>query len=153
MRTVVAISIIVSLTVFAACSNRRQNDGKQIQLGEFRVANDKWIQRVSGHIIPYDKPVHLIVFIFFGIPAGVLLARNKSRAFLLYTIVLALGGLLWEIKDAYVYWETAPYISLGPLNINVGGDGFSWKDYVANAAGYVIGLLLPITLYSINTKR
>ena len=125
MRALVTISIIVSLTIFTNCSDSGHNEGKRIRFGDFRVANDKWIQRVSGHIIPYDKPVHLIVFVFFGIPAGIMLARKKPRTFWIYTIVLGLGGLLWEIKDAYVYWETAPYISLGPLCINVGGDGFS----------------------------
>lgn len=146
--------VILFLTFFiAAYSAPGQNDGKRVEIGDFRIANDKWIQRVSGHIIPYDKPVHLVVFLGFGLVAGGLLAAKKRRAFWIYTALMFLGGMLWEVKDAYVYWEIAPYISLGPLCINVGGDGFSWKDLAANAAGYLAGILPPVLIHKLAKKR
>jgi uncharacterized protein YfiM (DUF2279 family) len=42
-------------------------------------------------------------------------------------------GLLWEIKDAIVPYEKHGWW---------GGEGFSWKDLVANVIGIGLGLAL-----------
>ena len=146
---------LINLILISICiiSSPGRISEARLETGDFRVANDKWIQRVSGHIIPYDKPVHLLVYMGFGLAAGGLLAKRKRRAFWIYTALMFLAGLLWEVKDAYVYWETAPYVSLGPLCINVGGDGFSWKDLVANTVGYLAGILPPVLIHRLTEKR
>ena len=89
---------------------------------QFRVANweqDRWIRS--------DKLVH---------SGGSFVATEFARHLLspkASVPVMLAAGLLWEIKDGYV-----PYEKYGFW----GGEGFSTKDLIADAAGIGLNALL-----------
>lgn len=100
---------------------------------QFTFAKDRWDSK-DGLLIPYDKVEHflsyftLTVFLsFFATPAAVFVA-------------LLVAGVVWEIKDAIVSYRRNPFW---------GGDGFSWKDLLANLAGMLFGaILIPDFLFA-----
>jgi uncharacterized protein YfiM (DUF2279 family) len=88
-----------------------------------KIASDKWGP------FAYDKVQHFSAC-GLGVVAMRLMGATKTEALF---VVMAVG-LVKEIKDALVPWE-----SYGRW----GGDGFSFKDYLANAAGaLIIGYLI-----------
>ena len=86
----------------------------------WRWADDRWSSR-GGAFIPYDKVEHFLAH-FFGLLGLVWLGADKLESM----YFLSVAGLLWEVKDGLLPWETA-----GAL----GGDGFSWRDLCANLLG------------------
>ena len=47
-------------------------------------------------------------------------------------IIVLLAGLAWEIKDGLMDYHVYGWF---------GGDGFSWRDLVADAVGIIIALI------------
>jgi len=83
--------------------------------------------RVDSTCEEYDKLIHLrsafggtLALLALGVPP-------------LWAGLLALtAGVLWEVKDALTPYEEHGY---------AGGDGFSWWDLLADAAGIGLALL------------
>ena len=96
---------------------------------KWRWAKDSWFSK-GGLIIRFDKIEHAVLFfIGFWVLLIIGIPINWSLVFL-----LALG-ILWEIKDALV-----PFEKYGKL----GGDGFSWRDIMADIVGLAIALILKM---------
>jgi len=97
----------------------------------FRFAKDRWTSRektFTDHgILSYDKVQHFVGGALLSVFVGPLLA-----------VVFA---FLWEVKDGLVAWEDG-YITRWPIRYNWGGDGFSWKDFVASIGGVIIASVL-----------
>lgn len=93
----------------------------------FRWAMDSWDSR-GGLVIKYDKLEHALAY-FVGSAILLWLGLSPDEVF----FFLFSAGIIWEIKDAYI-----PYEVYGKL----GGDGFSWRDIVANLVGIFFGFLV-----------
>jgi len=92
-------------------------------------ATDTWTSQ-DGRFIVYDKMEHAIrgaitflLALGFGLPAP-----------LLCTVLFA---LLWEVKDGYMDWQRWGFW---------GGDGFSWRDVVADFLGGLITAVVIVRL-------
>ena len=92
----------------------------------WRWARDGWttrqgLLRFSGG---YDKIEHAL---FFGAMYAVLrlVGMNTAGAWLWSSF----AALLNEVKDALMPWERFGWI---------GGDGFSWRDFVASVGGILL---------------
>jgi len=81
---------------------------------------DRWYS-TSGFIIKYDKVEHAM---FFG---GITLLSDNG-----WKYALALG-LANEVKDALLPYEKYGWI---------GGEGFSYKDMLANCGGVLVGYVV-----------
>lgn len=89
-------------------------------------SDDKWLSR-QGTIIPYDKSEHAVVSAILALIATFFMP-------LLFACLLAVvAGYLWEVKDGYLHWEVYGWW---------GGEGFSWKDLIADSIGIAAGILL-----------
>jgi VanZ family protein len=93
---------------------------------QWRWAHDRWLSK-GGTILPYDKLEHFLIYFLAGF-----LLSFKFAAEIVIILLFAIG-LLWEIKDALM-----PYEKYGWW----GGEGFSWKDLIANIIGIALGLAL-----------
>ena len=85
-------------------------------------SRDRWLSR-NGTILPYDKAEHLVVsaiLAYFAIQFMPLLAGCLLVLFI---------GSLWELKDGYMPYEIYGWY---------GGEGFSWKDLIADFVGILI---------------
>ncbi|MDQ7052701.1 MAG: hypothetical protein Q9P14_07365 [candidate division KSB1 bacterium] len=91
---------------------------------QWRWARDSWLSR-GGLILTYDKLEHFLTYLSLT-SIGTLLQFDKTIP------ALILIGILWEIKDALLPYEKAGFW---------GGDGFSWKDLLANFAGIALGFI------------
>jgi hypothetical protein len=102
-------------------------------ISQWRWAKDRWLS-TGGTILKYDTLEHFLVYC--------LGAFLFSFRFSMEAVILSLWGigLLWEVKDA-----VTPHEKYGWW----GGEGFSWKDKMANMIGIAIGLALhsAITRY------
>ena len=106
---------------------------KEINM-KFRMAKDSWTSKetsmipkfLRGHFTDSDKVQHalggLVLALILGIWTSPIIAGALS----------ALFWKLWEVKDAYVPWETVGFW---------GGDGFSWRDMLASWGGALAGAL------------
>ena len=92
---------------------------------QWRWARDSWLSR-GGLVLTYDKLEHFLTYL--GLTFIGFWLRIDSTIPILLMI-----GILWEIKDALL-----PYEKVGFW----GGDGFSWKDLMANIAGIAVGYVL-----------
>lgn len=88
--------------------------------GTFTVADDDWW---TG-----DKLAHAVGFYWLSVECQGLFNNRYIGA-----LAGLAGGVLWEIKDAYISWA-----DFGP----VGGDGLSYKDTVADLFGCLYSLHL-----------
>ena len=93
-----------------------------------RIARDKWTSR-DGNFIKLDKIEHLI--------------GGFAMALLWGPIESVLFWLAWEIKDAFVPYEK----KFNVLGYNLGGDGFSMKDWLASVAGSVVATVVMILFF------
>ncbi len=84
--------------------------------------DDHWLSK-QGTIIPYDKAEHalgsaiLAYFATFFMPL------------LFACLLIMVAGYLWEVKDGYMHYEVYGWF---------GGEGFSWKDLIADFVGILI---------------
>ena len=92
---------------------------------KFRLAQDRFATR-AGFIIPYDKLEHLLCWFLLCV-SFLLAGLPRSLA----AGVALVAGILWELKDAVMPWERYGFW---------GGDGFSWRDLVADAAGIALAV-------------
>ena len=116
---------------------------------KWRTAKDSWDSRMAGHgIFRSDKFTHCILFTFLTFLTVSIfdILYLPENFYFSVSIVLFLLGILWEIKDAFYKWETAKIIRIGMWDINLGGDGFSWRDIIANSVGIILGLGFYIIL-------
>ncbi len=90
---------------------------------QWRWAKDNWLSK-GGVILVYDKAEHFLTYCLLTV-AGLLLKLDHTG------FILLILGVLWEIKDALLPYERAGFW---------GGDGFSWKDLVANGLGIGFGI-------------
>lgn len=58
-------------------------------------------------------------------------------------------GFLWEIKDGFVPDKDPNYIRIGKWVYCFGGDGFSWKDLLADWIGIQIGMFITSFLFQV----
>ncbi|HEA19674.1 hypothetical protein LCGC14_2100560 [marine sediment metagenome] len=84
--------------------------------------DDKWLSR-QGSILPWDKAEHAIVSAILAYFATLLLPLLAGCLLVLFI------GSLWELKDSIMPWEKYGFW---------GGDGFSWKDLIADFVGILI---------------
>ncbi len=84
--------------------------------------DDKWLSP-HGAILHYDKMEHLLA------SAALAYVGTFFIPLLMACIVALLIGFLWEYKDGLM-----PYEKYGWF----GGEGFSWKDLIADFVGIVI---------------
>jgi len=85
-------------------------------------SDDKWLS-IQGSILYYDKIEHALT------SAILAYFTTLYMPLLLACLVVLFVGILWEIKDGYMYWEEYGWF---------GGEGFSWKDLIADFVGIVI---------------
>jgi uncharacterized protein YfiM (DUF2279 family) len=93
---------------------------------QFRMLDweqDKW-NSTNGHFSKYDKVEHCIGSAGLTFSLIHLIGEKKGVNYSL------LAGFLWEVKDGFVSWE-----KYGEL----GGEGFSSKDFLADILGVFIG--------------
>ena len=89
-------------------------------------SRDRWLSK-NGTILPYDKAEHaaasaiLAYFATFYMPP----------AFACLAVLFV--GSLWELKDSIMPYEKYGWI---------GGEGFSWKDLIADSVGITIVFVL-----------
>ncbi len=81
--------------------------------------DDKWFS-TQGAILRYDKPEHAVVSAILAYIATFLMPL------LIACIVILLIGFIWEYKDGLMDWEKYGWW---------GGEGFSWKDLIADFVG------------------
>jgi VanZ family protein len=82
----------------------------------------------QGMIIRYDKLEHLLGC--FGLTfILIIFSMFTEMSILIPGIVTFIAGLLWEVKDGYLDWEKYN---------RWGGEGFSWKDLIANLVGILL---------------
>ncbi len=93
----------------------------------FRWAHDSWLSR-GGLVVKYDKLEHALAY-FVGSVFLLWLGLPYDEVF----FFLFLAGVMWEIKDAHIPFETYG---------KFGGDGFSWRDIIANLTGIFAGFLV-----------
>lgn len=84
-------------------------------------SKDRWLSR-DGSILPWDKIEHLILGMMLIVLIQ-LFAHGTWWTDLCLFSVFAVG---WEIRDGLMSHKTG---------------GFSWKDLVADYAGYALGIL------------
>lgn len=82
-------------------------------------SSDRWLSR-NGTILPYDKAEHALVSAALTLIATILMPLAFACLLVLFI------GALWEQKDAVM-----PYEKYGWF----GGEGFSWKDLIADFVG------------------
>ena len=93
---------------------------------KFRWAKDSWRTK-QGLIIKFDKIEHFLSwFVIYAV-------ANAFLSGLYAAIIAMLTGFLWEVKDAFVPWETYGFW---------GGDGFSWRDFAADILGIIFAIFL-----------
>ena len=93
-------------------------------------SNDKWLSK-NGTILPYDKLEHLLL----GALGMFICIYWISFSLLTSLIIMEILGIGWEIKDGLV-----PYDDKGNI------EGFSWKDLIADNAGFILGYILTFIL-------
>lgn len=99
----------------------------------FTFAKDRWDSK-DGLLIPYDKVEHFLSY--FALTIFLSFFAGPPAVF----VALLVAGVVWEVKDAIVSYRRNPFW---------GGDGFSWKDLLANFAGMLLGaLLMPDFLFA-----
>ena len=92
-----------------------------------QIISEPWLSR-DGAIIQYDKAEHgALFFVGQSILTGMHVSKKHSVPLLLFS------GALWEAKDAILRYE-----KYGAF----GGNGFSWKDLVADGVGISLSLAL-----------
>lgn len=96
-------------------------------------SDDKWLSK-NGTILPYDKLEHF----FLGALGLLIFIYLLSLSLIVSLVILESLGIAWEIKDGLI-----PYDKEGNV------EGFSWKDLIADNAGFLIGYLFT-KLFSIN---
>ncbi len=106
-----------------------------------RFAKDKWLSRehtfARKGIFAFDKFQH-----FFGSFLLSLLLFAILRDFSSFIITLGIG-ILWEIKDGILKWENEKnVINIFGWKYNIGGDGISWKDIIADGIGIICSFIL-----------
>ncbi|KPJ96627.1 MAG: hypothetical protein AMJ53_00070 [Gammaproteobacteria bacterium SG8_11] len=89
--------------------------------------DDKWLSK-NGSIIQYDKLEHLLLAAFGSI-LGIFIFNFPILPVIL---VLEILGILWEIKDGVVPYDKEKGLI----------EGFSWKDFIADNAGILLGLIV-----------
>ncbi len=85
-------------------------------------SDDKWLS-TSGAVLHYDKLEHLLVSAILTLIAAFLMPL--AFACLLVLII----GCLWELKDGFMYYKIYGWI---------GGEGWSWKDLIADSIGIIV---------------
>ena len=90
---------------------------------QFRWSEDSWFTK-QGVIIKYDKIEHAVLGGCLAV-AVYAISRSWISTFVWSTTL----NCLWEIKDGFLEWERFGWI---------GGDGFSWKDFIASEVGILI---------------
>jgi hypothetical protein len=99
----------------------------------WRWAQDSFLD--PKMVIQHDKLQHFAAsaVLYMGLR---LLGGGEGQS------VIAIGSacVLWEVKDGIVPWETYGFW---------GGDGFSWRDVVADA----VGITAAILIWRIDTGR
>ncbi len=83
---------------------------------------DRWLS-MQGTILPYDKAEHAIVSAILTLIAMIFMPLAMACLLVLFI------GSLWEIKDGYMHYEVYGWF---------GGEGFSWKDLIADFIGIAI---------------
>ena len=94
-----------------------------MKLKFFPWNKDEWLSK-QGNILPYDKLEHFLLS-FFGVLIGIFLLNINPP---LVIIVITLIGIGWEIRDGLI----------------ANGQGFSWKDLLADFFGIGIGYLISL---------
>jgi len=97
----------------------------------WRWARDSFVKPAGG--IRKDKWEHF--FASAGLYTGLRLFGARENQSIIAT---GSTGLFWEVKDALVPWETYGFW---------GGDGFSWRDIVADIYGIIAGFLFWRMVY------
>ncbi len=87
-------------------------------------SDDSWLSR-QGTILPYDKAEHATVSAILALIATLFMPP------LIACLAVFIVGLLWEVKDGYLRWEIYGWW---------GGEGFSWKDLIADSVGIAVGI-------------
>jgi len=109
---------------------------------KFRIAKDKWNSKeftfAEKGLLSYDKFQHFLGgFIFAFI-------FSFFTSCYIGSVLSILFWFLWEIKDAILDWEDG-YCTHFPIKYNWGGDGFSYKDFIAACGGVILfGLLMDL---------
>lgn len=103
----------------------------------FHFAADSWLT-TQGTIIRYDKLEHCVVYLI-GTLVGLYVGQwMDSMAFQIWwRRGLLVFGVLWEVKDGFI-----GYVKWGWW----GGDGFSWRDLVANVIGIILGTFIYLVV-------
>ncbi len=91
---------------------------------------DRWLSR-QGSILPYDKAEHAIASAILTLIAIIFMPLAMACLLVLFI------GSLWEWKDAYM-----PYEKYGWF----GGEGFSWKDLIADGIGVSSVFILKLLI-------
>lgn len=85
-------------------------------------SRDKWLS-TSGAILHYDKLEHLLISAILTYVATLFMPIAFACILTLFI------GYLWEVKDGYMPYEIYGWW---------GGEGFSWKDLIADSVGIAI---------------
>jgi hypothetical protein len=91
-----------------------------------RWSEDKWLSR-SGSILPHDKLEHFLL----GALGTFIAVYWIGFTLIISLIIWEVLGIGWETKDGLV-----PYDKEGNI------EGFSWKDLIADNAGFLVGFAL-----------
>lgn len=91
-------------------------------------SDDRWLS-TQGAILHYDKLEHAIVSAVLT-----LIAMTFMPLVVACLVVLFLGSL-WEWKDSIMPYEKYGWI---------GGEGWSWKDLIADSIGILIVLIVKL---------
>ena len=88
--------------------------------------DDRWLS-TQGAVLHYDKIEHALTSAVLALIATFLMPLLAGCLLVLFI------GALWEIKDGYMHCEVYGWW---------GGEGFSWKDLIADSIGIIIVFIL-----------
>lgn len=126
-----------------------------IKTGPWRKAKDHWDSRdftfTDQGLLSYDKFQHG----FFSLIGTVLIhlflrAMEIEATILIAPFTCIFLGLLWEIKDGFIPDIHPNYIRIGRFYYCFGGDGFSYKDLLADWLGVQVAVIIISVIESLN---
>jgi VanZ family protein len=80
----------------------------------------------QGTLLKFDKLEHMLGCMILTIVMALLIDAIAG-------IYVFIAGFLWEMKDGLMDWEKYGWW---------GGEGFSWKDLIADVVGIILGYIL-----------